>query len=157
MLIQQDVVEQRAHADAVAVGGWSLDLHPSDAVYSNDSPCNQWHSKGVYGIPYRCYYSRNISNLFLAGRIISASHVAFGSTRVMLTCAHGANRRRHGGGSLLARWTANRASLTEPTSHGRAPERRSIVVGQAIPRCPAERGRRSGAGSKNFGSHQPCT
>jgi hypothetical protein len=89
MMIQQDVVEQRAHADAVAVGGWSLDLHPSDAVYSERSPCNQWHSKGVYGIPYRCYYSRNISNLFLAGRIISASHVAFGSTRVMLTCAHG--------------------------------------------------------------------
>jgi hypothetical protein len=89
MIIQQDVVEQRIHEDAVAVGGWSLDLHPSDAVYSERSPCNQWHSKGVYGIPYRCYYSRNISNLFLAGRIISASHVAFGSTRVMLTCAHG--------------------------------------------------------------------
>jgi hypothetical protein len=90
MLCQQDVVEQRKHADAVAVGGWSLDLHPSDAVYSEKSPCNQWHSKGVFGIPYRCYYSRNVSNLFLAGRIISASHVAFGSTRVMLTSAHGA-------------------------------------------------------------------
>ena len=89
MMTQQDVIEQREHSDTVAVGGWSLDLHPSDAVYSKESPCNQWHSKGVFGIPYRCYYSRNISNLFLAGRIISASHVAFGSTRVMLTCAHG--------------------------------------------------------------------
>ena len=90
MLTQQDVIEQRVHPDAVAVGGWSLDLHPSDAIYSEKTPCNQWHSKGVYGIPYRCSYSRNISNLFLAGRIISASHVAFGSSRVMLTCAHGA-------------------------------------------------------------------
>ena len=89
MMTQQDVIEQREHPDAVAVGGWSLDLHPADAVYSDKSPCNQWHSKGVYGIPYRCYFSRNIRNLFLAGRIISASHVAFGSTRVMLTCAHG--------------------------------------------------------------------
>ena len=89
MMTQQDVIEQREHFDVVSVGGWSLDLHPSDAVYSEKSPCNQWHSKGVYGIPYRSYYSRNISNLFLAGRIISASHVAFGSTRVMLTCAHG--------------------------------------------------------------------
>lgn len=89
ILIQQDVIEQREHDDAVAVGGWSLDLHPADAVYSEESPCNQWHSKGVYGIPYRCYYSRNISNLFLAGRIISASHVAFGSSRVILTCGHG--------------------------------------------------------------------
>lgn len=89
ILIQQDVVEQREHPDAVAAGGWSLDLHPADAVYFDGPACNQWHSKGVYGIPYRCYYSRNISNLFLAGRIISASHVAFGSSRVILTCGHG--------------------------------------------------------------------
>lgn len=89
MIRQQDVIDQTEHPDAVAVGGWSLDLHPADAVYSDKSPCNQWHSKGVYGIPYRCYYSRNINNLFLAGRIISVSHVAFGSTRVMLTCGHG--------------------------------------------------------------------
>lgn len=90
MLIQQDVVEQREHYDAVATGGWSLDLHPADGVYSDKRPCNQWHSKGVYQIPYRCYYSKDINNLFLAGRIISASHVAFASSRVMATCAHGA-------------------------------------------------------------------
>ena len=88
MLSQRDVIEQREHEDSVAAGGWSLDLHPADAVYSDKPGCNQWHSKGVYGIPYRCMYSRNISNLFLAGRIISASHVAFGSSRVILTCAH---------------------------------------------------------------------
>jgi FAD dependent oxidoreductase len=86
---QQDVIEQTAFDDAVAFGGWSVDLHPADGVFSELKGCNQWHSKGVYGIPYRSYYSRNISNLFLAGRIISASHVAFGSTRVMATCAHG--------------------------------------------------------------------
>ncbi|MEO0331200.1 MAG: FAD-dependent oxidoreductase, partial [Bacteroidota bacterium] len=90
MLNQRDVVEQRTHADAVAFGGWSLDLHPADGVYSNKMSCNQWHSKGVYQIPYRCFYSKDIENLFLAGRIISASHVAFGSSRVMATCAHGA-------------------------------------------------------------------
>jgi hypothetical protein len=90
MLIQQDIVEQREHADAVSYGGWAMDLHPADGVYSELSPCTQWHSKGVYQIPYRCMYSRNIANLFLAGRIISASHVAFGSTRVMATCAHNA-------------------------------------------------------------------
>lgn len=89
ILKQQDVIEQTVFEDAVAFGGWSVDLHPADGVFSEMKGCNQWHSKGVYGIPYRCYYSRNISNLFLAGRIISASHVAFGSTRVMATCAHG--------------------------------------------------------------------
>lgn len=87
ILCQQDIVEQRRHTDAVAFGGWALDLHPADGVFSAEPGCTQYHSKGVYQLPYRCLYSRNISNLFLAGRIISASHVAFGSSRVMATCA----------------------------------------------------------------------
>jgi hypothetical protein len=90
MITQQDVVEQRMHEDGVAFGGWSIDLHPADGVFSEKPGCNQWHSKGIYPLPYRSMYSRNISNLFLAGRIISATHVAFGSTRVMATAAHGA-------------------------------------------------------------------
>ena len=90
LLRQQDLVEQREFDDVVAHGGWAVDLHPADGIYSEKNGCTQWHAKGVYGIPWRCYYSRNIKNLFLAGRIISASHVAFGSTRVMATCAAGA-------------------------------------------------------------------
>lgn len=89
MLVQQDIVEQRKHHDAVAFGGWAMDLHPADGVYSDKSGCTQWHAKGVYQIPYRCFYSKSIDNLFLAGRIISVSHVAFSSTRVMATCAMG--------------------------------------------------------------------
>ncbi|MBC8102631.1 MAG: FAD-dependent oxidoreductase [Cytophagales bacterium] len=90
LLRQQDIVEQTAHPDAVAYGGWSIDLHPADGVFSEKPGCNQWHSKGIFGIPYRCLYSRSVPNLFLAGRLISASHVAFGSTRVMVTAAHAA-------------------------------------------------------------------
>lgn len=90
ILRQQDLIEQRVFDDVVAHGGWAVDLHPADGVYSEKNGCTQWHAKGVYGIPWRCYYSRNIKNLFLAGRIISASHVAFGSTRVMATGAAGA-------------------------------------------------------------------
>lgn len=90
MLSQMDIVEQKHFYDAVAHGGWAIDLHPADGVFSEKPGCNQWHSKGVYQIPYRTMVSRNIRNLFLAGRIISASHVAFGSTRVMATCAHNA-------------------------------------------------------------------
>lgn len=88
MLRQQDIVEQRTHEDAVAFGGWSIDLHPADGVFSEKPGCNQWHGKGIYQIPFRSLYSRNIKNLFLAGRIISATHVAFASTRVMATAAH---------------------------------------------------------------------
>ncbi len=88
MMRQQDIVEQKEQEDAVSFGGWAIDLHPADGVYSPLPSCTQWHAKGVYQIPYRCMVSRNVPNLFLTGRLISASHVAFGSTRVMATCAH---------------------------------------------------------------------
>ena len=88
LLKQQDIVEQKEFKDAVAFGGWSIDLHPADGVFSEKPGCNQWHSKGIYQIPYRSLYAKNISNLFLAGRIISATHVAFGSSRVMGTSAY---------------------------------------------------------------------
>lgn len=90
MLNQKDIIEQRKHQDVVAFGGWSLDLHPSDGIFSKSKKaCNQWHSKGVYPIPYRCYITPDLDNVFLSGRIISASHVAFASTRVMATSAAG--------------------------------------------------------------------
>jgi hypothetical protein len=87
-ITQHDVVSQTSHSDAVSYGGWAIDLHPSDGVYSAQPGCTQWHSKGVFQIPYRAMYSCNVPNLFLTGRLISASHIAFGSTRVMATCAH---------------------------------------------------------------------
>lgn len=87
---QQDIVAQQTFEDAVAFGGWSIDLHPADGVFSEKPGCNQWHSKGIYQIPYRSLYSKNIANLFLAGRIISVTHVAFASTRVMATAAYAA-------------------------------------------------------------------
>ena len=89
MLKQQDIVEQKHFYDAVSFGGWAIDLHPADGVYSELPGCNQYHSKGIYEIPYRCFISKDIKNLFVAGRLISASHVAFGSSRVMATSAHG--------------------------------------------------------------------
>ncbi|MEI7957670.1 MAG: FAD-dependent oxidoreductase [Verrucomicrobiota bacterium] len=102
MLTQQDIIEQREHADAVSFGGWAIDLHPAEGVFSKEPGCTQWHAKGVYQIPYRCLYSRNIANLFLAGRIISATHIAFGSARVMATAAH--NGQAVGMAAALCKW-----------------------------------------------------
>jgi len=60
-------------------------------LFRSERPgCDQWHAPGVYQIPYRTLYARNINNLFIGGRIMSVSHVAFGSTRVMLTLANAA-------------------------------------------------------------------
>jgi hypothetical protein len=74
-------------ADVVAYGGWPIDLHAADGVYSPEQPCTQPPLPDRYGIPLRSLYSRTVSNLFLAGRNISQSHVAHGSTRVMKTCS----------------------------------------------------------------------
>ena len=40
-LVQQDIIEQRHHPDAVAFGGWAIDLHPADGVYSSQNGCIQ--------------------------------------------------------------------------------------------------------------------
>ena len=93
ILKQHDVIGQTPFSDAIAYGGWAIDLHPAAGAYSAYPGCTQYHGKGVYQIPYRCIYSKDISNLFLGGRIISVTHRAFGSTRVISTgtlCAQAA-------------------------------------------------------------------
>lgn len=86
ILSQKDLTEQRMFDDAVCHGGWSIDTHPPEGIYTQKDPSTKQHV-GVYSIPYRVLYSRNIENLFMAGRNISATHIAFASTRVMATCA----------------------------------------------------------------------
>ncbi|TMV46435.1 FAD-dependent oxidoreductase [Paenibacillus mesophilus] len=87
MLTQNDILRQEPFADRVAFGGWSIDLHPPQGMYAEASGSKHMYSDGIYHIPYRSLYSVNVSNMLMAGRNISASHVAFGTTRVMATCA----------------------------------------------------------------------
>jgi len=86
LLCQQDVENGRLFDDAVAYGGWPIDLHPVRGIQDSGSP-NIEVTVPLYSIPLRSLYSRNIANLFFAGRNISATHVALASTRVMTTCA----------------------------------------------------------------------
>lgn len=131
MLTQHDVTEQRTHPDAVSFGGWAIDLHPAEGVYSSKPGCAQWHSKGVYQIPYRCLYSKNIENLFLAGRIVSVSHVAFGSTRVMATCGH--NAQAVGMAAALCHETGLPPHGLLGSSYMQELQRRLMRAGQYIP------------------------
>lgn len=88
VLVQDDIMSGRLFDDQVAYGGWWLDLHPPEGIDAiEEKPCIQIHIPHLYGIPLRALYSRNVANLFFAGRNISATHVAFASTRVMGTCA----------------------------------------------------------------------
>lgn len=67
-----------------------MDEHTPGGIMDFDKlPARMLNFEGVYTIPYRCFYSRNVDNLMMAGRDISASKMAFGSTRVMGTCAVG--------------------------------------------------------------------
>lgn len=83
VLRQQDVETPTDFPDKVAYGGWPIDLHVD--IY-DPGPPNIAVPVPLYSIPFRCLYSRNIANLLMAGRDISVSHVALGTTRVMGTC-----------------------------------------------------------------------
>ena len=82
----EDVINHTPWPDAVATGSWSVDLH-----YTIDEKkipfltrCEQPHY-GRYYLPYRSLYSRNVPNLFMAGRCFSCTHAGLGSPRVMNT------------------------------------------------------------------------
>ena len=83
---EKDVTERRQFEDAVAAGSWSVDLHYDDCKPGVDflTTCRQPHY-GRYWIPYRSIYSRNVANLFMAGRCFSCTHVGLGGPRVINT------------------------------------------------------------------------
>lgn len=90
ILNENDILSNRQFEDAVSYGGWPMDIHTAKGLYDFDElPSRVISFDGAYTIPYRSYYSKNISNLMMAGRDISASKMAMGSTRVMGTCAVG--------------------------------------------------------------------
>ncbi len=92
VLKEQDIMNHVEYEDASATTTWSIDLHYPDTENTKYFPGNEFLTTCVqnhikpYAIPYRCFYSRNIKNLFMAGRDISVTHIALGTTRVMRTC-----------------------------------------------------------------------
>lgn len=91
ILKQRDVQDPRMYNDAIAGGCWFIDIHEPGGILDRQhpNPSMDWEREGTlnYGIPLRACYSKNIQNLMMAGRPISTSYVAFGSTRVLRTCA----------------------------------------------------------------------
>ena len=87
MMTQNDVRAGGNFPDIVAYGGWTMDDHHPSGFWHKGEPTIFHSAPSPFGIPYRSLYSRNIENLFCAGRNISATHSALSSTRVMATCA----------------------------------------------------------------------
>jgi hypothetical protein len=87
LLTQNDVSSEGKFDDIAAYGGWPMDDHYPEGFHHKAEGTVFHKSPSPYGIPYRCLYSKNIENLFFAGRNISATHAAMSSTRVMATCS----------------------------------------------------------------------
>jgi hypothetical protein len=92
ILCQQDIQQETIFPDAFVTATWSIDLHYPNPQNTKHFPEQEFRSiahfgkKNPYPVPYRCLYSRNVPNLMMAGRNISVTHVALGTTRVMRTC-----------------------------------------------------------------------
>lgn len=75
--------------DAVVFEKREVDVHYQVNLLDQDKPNflseAMFYKTAQYNIPYRCLYSKNISNLFMAGRDFSCSHVGLGGPRVMRT------------------------------------------------------------------------
>ncbi|MFI3270336.1 MAG: FAD-dependent oxidoreductase [Rikenellaceae bacterium] len=91
ILTGDDVVNYNVQSDGTAATTWSVDLHYPDPNNTKFFPGEEFKSISMhnkvypYPVPYRCLYSRNVNNLFMAGRNISVTHMALGTVRVMRT------------------------------------------------------------------------
>jgi hypothetical protein len=92
VLTKEDVMQNREFDDACIMTGWHIDLHypkkEFEAGFEGDAFISYADFEKYdlpYWVPYRILYSRNIKNLFMAGRDVSVTHEALGTVRVMRT------------------------------------------------------------------------
>lgn len=106
ILTERDLTEHRLYPDGCVTTTWYLDLHYPHPENTEHFPGQEFRSLAYddpnfekyrgdirgkyvqiepYPIPFRCFYSKNVDNLFMAGRNISVTHVALASIRVMNT------------------------------------------------------------------------
>jgi hypothetical protein len=95
LLTREDIVDKKPFPDGTVPTTWDIDLHYPREQYAQKFPEDPFISKAImdkkvdrlqgYPVPYRCFYSKNIDNLFTAGRDVSVTHEALGTVRVMKT------------------------------------------------------------------------
>ena len=84
-----DAKEGRQFPDGVVIETREIDVHFQTVLENENNPDfiseALFYKTPQYYIPYRSLYSKNINNLFMAGRNFSCSHVGLGGPRVMRT------------------------------------------------------------------------
>lgn len=96
VLTREEIVALNEFPDGCVPTTWDIDLHYPKQQFTKKVPDNPFISRAEFGsgvdrkngfpVPYRCFYSVNVPNLFMAGRCISVTHEALGTVRVMRTC-----------------------------------------------------------------------
>jgi hypothetical protein len=107
VLDAKDFSEQRKYPDAAFPCSWHVDLHFPKKAYQKGFEGNEfipdftrghgYEYGGLYRAPYRCPYSRNSGNLFMAGRNISLTKQGLGGVWAMKTCGIMGGDRWQGG------------------------------------------------------------
>jgi hypothetical protein len=82
-LTRDDVLSGRKFDDAVARASWPIELWEEGRL---GATYEYLEDGQTYDIPLRSLQARDVDNLFMAGRCMSASHEALGSARVIGTC-----------------------------------------------------------------------
>ena len=91
ILDQNHLRKKDFQPDGTCATTWTIDLHLPKTAEESKFEGEPYQSNSLnekiwpYPIPYRCLYSRNVPNLFMAGRDISVTHIALGTTRLMRT------------------------------------------------------------------------
>jgi len=91
ILNENDLTKPNVYPDGTASTSWTIDLHYPDPENTKKFPGMEFKSIAKhssiypYPIPLRCLYSKDVPNLFMAGRNISVTHVALGTVRLMRT------------------------------------------------------------------------
>lgn len=87
IITERDVNTCKNYEDTVAYGGWPIDDHFPMGFYHRSTANTNFHTPAPYPLPYRALYSKNVDNLYFAGRNISMTHMAMSSIRIMATCS----------------------------------------------------------------------
>jgi len=81
--------ESRSFPDSVVVEEREVDIHFRQDLEDAGKPGflteAMFYKTDRYYIPYRSLYSKDIANLFMAGRCFSCTHIGLGGPRVMRT------------------------------------------------------------------------
>jgi hypothetical protein len=90
-----DAREFRKYPDGIARSSWDIDVWPADSYTSPavDRECEAYKTRHAllkageyFDIRYGCIVAAGIDNLLMAGRCLSAEHIAESSLRIQQTC-----------------------------------------------------------------------